>query len=221
MVENLISMWETRVWSLGREDSSPGEGTGNPLQYFCLENPMDRGAWQTMGLQKVGHDWATTWCDDDNLYSNFSKENVFLFLNLEACRKVVGCHLWGCTESDRTEATWQHYYIYMLDLLSFFANSFLFADYILLSSTGLMTCLSTQIIFCVSCPHSWKHTTFVFLLGLLLIIFFLSYSNTDDKTSPYNLSCHWTYTIFPSYPIIFGKIIIKNIAILFIEEYWY
>ena len=24
--------------------SSPGEGTGNPLQYSCLENPMDRGA---------------------------------------------------------------------------------------------------------------------------------------------------------------------------------
>ena len=23
----------------------PGEGTGNPLQYSCLENPMDRGAW--------------------------------------------------------------------------------------------------------------------------------------------------------------------------------
>ena len=27
---------------LGR---SPGEGRGNPLQYSCLENPMDRGAW--------------------------------------------------------------------------------------------------------------------------------------------------------------------------------
>ena len=25
---------------------SPGEGNGNPLQYFCLENPMDRGAWR-------------------------------------------------------------------------------------------------------------------------------------------------------------------------------
>ena len=28
---------------LGR---SPGRGRGKPLQYFCLENPMDRGAWQ-------------------------------------------------------------------------------------------------------------------------------------------------------------------------------
>ena len=25
---------------------SPGKVNGNPLQYFCLENPMDRGAWQ-------------------------------------------------------------------------------------------------------------------------------------------------------------------------------
>ena len=25
---------------------SPGEGNGNPLQYSCLENPMDEGAWQ-------------------------------------------------------------------------------------------------------------------------------------------------------------------------------
>ena len=37
---------------------SPGEGNGNPLQYSCLENPMDRGAqWATVyGLQRVGHD---------------------------------------------------------------------------------------------------------------------------------------------------------------------
>ena len=32
---------------------SPGEGNGNPLQYSCLENSMDRGAWQAIvhGLQ--------------------------------------------------------------------------------------------------------------------------------------------------------------------------
>ena len=34
----------------------PEEGTGNPLQYSCLENPMDRGAWQTMEWQRVRHD---------------------------------------------------------------------------------------------------------------------------------------------------------------------
>ena len=43
-LKRLPAMQETRVRSLGREDS-PGEGNGNPLQYSCLENPMDRGAW--------------------------------------------------------------------------------------------------------------------------------------------------------------------------------
>ena len=33
------------ISGLGR---SPGEGNGNPLQYSCLENPMDRGAWWAM-----------------------------------------------------------------------------------------------------------------------------------------------------------------------------
>jgi len=28
-----------------RLGGSPGEGNGNPLSYFCLKNPMDRGAW--------------------------------------------------------------------------------------------------------------------------------------------------------------------------------
>ena len=35
---------------------SPGEGHGNPLQYSCLENPMDRGVWWTTGSQRVGPD---------------------------------------------------------------------------------------------------------------------------------------------------------------------
>ena len=44
-VKNLLAVQETRVGSLGREDS-PGEENGKPLQYSCLENPTDRGAWQ-------------------------------------------------------------------------------------------------------------------------------------------------------------------------------
>ena len=43
---------------LGR---SPGEGNGNPLQYSCLENPMDRGAWQATvhGVERVRHNLVT------------------------------------------------------------------------------------------------------------------------------------------------------------------
>ena len=35
----------------------PGEGNGYPLQYSCLENPMDRGAWRATvhGVTRVGH----------------------------------------------------------------------------------------------------------------------------------------------------------------------
>ena len=37
---------------------SPGEGKGNPLQYSCLENPVDRRAWWAIvhGRQRVRHD---------------------------------------------------------------------------------------------------------------------------------------------------------------------
>ena len=40
---------------------SPGEGNGNPLQYSCLENPMDRGAWQTTvhGVPRARRNLAT------------------------------------------------------------------------------------------------------------------------------------------------------------------
>ena len=46
-VKSLSVMQETEVRSLGWEDS-PGEGNGNPLQYSCLENPMDGGAQQAI-----------------------------------------------------------------------------------------------------------------------------------------------------------------------------
>ena len=42
-------------------ERSPGEGNGNPLQYSCLENPMDRGALQAIvhGVPRVKHDLMT------------------------------------------------------------------------------------------------------------------------------------------------------------------
>ena len=42
MVKNLPSVQETQVPGSG---GSPRGGNGNSLQYFCLENPVDRGAW--------------------------------------------------------------------------------------------------------------------------------------------------------------------------------
>ena len=44
-VKNLLAMQQMGVRSLSLEDS-PREGNGNPLQYSCLENSTDRGAWR-------------------------------------------------------------------------------------------------------------------------------------------------------------------------------
>ena len=56
---------------------SSGEGNGNPLQYSCLENPMDRGVW-----------WATVhWvAKGQTLLSDFT----FTF-SMAAVRSVSGC----------------------------------------------------------------------------------------------------------------------------------
>ena len=66
--------WATRCLSgkesicqAGDTGSTPGlerstrEGNSNPVQYSCLGNPMDRGAWwaTVLGLQRVGHDLVT------------------------------------------------------------------------------------------------------------------------------------------------------------------
>ena len=47
--------------SIPRSGDSSGEGNGSPFQYSCLENPMDRGAWQGQSLGSLGvrNKWAT------------------------------------------------------------------------------------------------------------------------------------------------------------------
>ena len=54
---------------LGR---SPGEGNGNPLQYSCLENPMDRGAWQDTDYRIT-----KSWTQLSNLHNNKVSKGIF------------------------------------------------------------------------------------------------------------------------------------------------
>ena len=61
---------------------SPGEGNGNPLQYSCLENPLEGGAW-SMGSQRVGHDWATSLFH--SLFFIYVENNVLLRIVLYIC----------------------------------------------------------------------------------------------------------------------------------------
>ena len=51
---------ETQAQSVGLEDLLE-EGTGNPLECSCLENPMYRGAWQAM-VHRVAKSWTWLKC---------------------------------------------------------------------------------------------------------------------------------------------------------------
>ena len=48
VVKNPPANADRLVGSVPGSERSPGGGQGNPLQYSCLENPMDRGAWQSV-----------------------------------------------------------------------------------------------------------------------------------------------------------------------------
>ena len=66
--------------SVSGSGRSPGEGNGNPLQYSCLENPMDRGAqWATVhGVSRVRHDSATKPPPISTIERGFP-HNIFLY----------------------------------------------------------------------------------------------------------------------------------------------
>ena len=55
-VKHLPAMQGTWVQALGQEDPLEN-GNGTPLQYSCLENPMDRGAWQAT-VREVAKSWT-------------------------------------------------------------------------------------------------------------------------------------------------------------------
>ena len=81
------------------------EGNGTPLQYSCLENPMDGGAcWAAVhGVTKS----RTRLSDFTFMHwrRKWQPTPVFLPGESQGRGRLVGCHLWGRTESDTTEAT--------------------------------------------------------------------------------------------------------------------
>ena len=86
-----------------------GEGSGTPLQYSCLENPMDGGAWWTAvhGVVKSRtrlSDFTFTFLFYA-LEKEMATQSVFLPGESQGRGSLVGCRLWGRTESDTTEVT--------------------------------------------------------------------------------------------------------------------
>ena len=76
-----------------------GEGNGTPLQYSCLENPMDRGAWWAAvhGVTRVGHDWATSLSLFTFMHwrRKWQPAPVFLPGESQGRQSLVDCRLWG------------------------------------------------------------------------------------------------------------------------------
>ena len=87
------------------------EGDGTPLQYSCLENLMDGGAWWAAvhGVAK-SRTWLH-WTTSLSLFTfmcwwrQWRPTPVFLSGESQGRGSLVGCRLWGRTESDMTEAT--------------------------------------------------------------------------------------------------------------------
>ena len=80
-----------------------------PLQYFCLENSMDGGAWwaEVHGVARVGHDWATSLSLFTFMHCRrkWQPTPVFLPGESQGQGSLVGCCLWDRIESDTTEVT--------------------------------------------------------------------------------------------------------------------
>ena len=82
-----------------------GEGNGNPLQYSCLENPMNGGA-----LWAAVHGVAKSWTRLSNFtFTHWRRKwqatPVFLPGESQGWQSLVGCRLWDSTESDTTIVT--------------------------------------------------------------------------------------------------------------------
>ena len=87
-----------------------GEGNGNPLQYSCLENPEDRGAWWA-AVHRVTQSLSRLKRLSMHAYMHWRRKwqptPVFLPGESQGQRSLVACCLWGRTESDTAEATRQ------------------------------------------------------------------------------------------------------------------
>ena len=89
--------------------SMSGEGNGTPLQYSHLENPMDGGAWWAV-VHGVAKSWTrlsdfTFTFHFHALEKEMAAHTSDLVWRIPGTGSLVGCRLWGRTESDTTEAT--------------------------------------------------------------------------------------------------------------------
>ena len=86
-----------------------GEGNDNPLQYSCLENPMDGGAWWA-AVHGVAKSQTRLGNFPFTFHFHALEKEMAIHSSVLAWRipgtgNLVGCPLWGRTESDMTKVT--------------------------------------------------------------------------------------------------------------------
>ena len=78
---------------------------GDPLQYSCLENSMDGGAWSAAVHGVTGSQTRLSDFTSMHWKGKWQPTPIFLPGESQGWGSLVGCRLWGRTESDTTEAT--------------------------------------------------------------------------------------------------------------------
>ena len=100
-VRNLPTMQETQVWSLGREDLlEKGMAIHSSILVWRIPWTEEAGGLQSMGSQRVRHDWVTnihTYIPVDTVFS-YHLKNIILFplTFVFAVGKTVNCEIFCC-----------------------------------------------------------------------------------------------------------------------------
>ena len=95
------------TYHLSKIVADDGEGDGTPLQYSCLENPMDGGAWwaAVRGVAKSQTQMSDFTFTFLHWRRKWQPTPVFLPGESQGRGSLVDCRLWDHKESDTTEAT--------------------------------------------------------------------------------------------------------------------
>ena len=141
-----------------------GEGSGTPLQYSCLENPMDGGTWQAavhgVARSRIRLNDFTFTFHFHALEKEMATHSSLLAWRIPGTGSLVGYRLWGRTESDMTEATQQqqqqHSVNYICPWLSLFIHK--------------MDIISLRIIMRIRCNNTCK-SLYVFTVHKKLSVY--------------------------------------------------
>ena len=148
-------MQETQVWSLGWEDP-PGEENGNPLQYSCLENPRDRGAWRAT-VHGVAMSWTPLKWLSTPTDTHFHFYSICLFKISYSISVVIYIFLllWGYRYNFKPIYQLSHYFHFLQGVL------FQILNLLVCSSSVSLICSGTGVFRLILKSDQW---------GLLLFL---------------------------------------------------